>query len=147
MKFNSILVVCVGNICRSPYAEEKLKYLLRQKNSEIPIISSAGISALVGYPADKLSIQVAAERGLDLSSHVARQLSIDILQKNDLIFVMDTEQKSFIEKKYTFTKGRVHCIGSWRNENIIDPYQKPYEAFLRMADHIDSCLLDWVAKI
>lgn len=143
----SILVVCLGNICRSPYGEIKLKQLLKTQRKDILKISSAGIHAMVGEPADRNSIEIAKEHGLDLSCHIARQLTKDLLQKYDLILVMDLEQKNAIEKKYPFSFGKVHCIGKWRNEEVLDPYGKPYSAFIKMANHIDECLHDWLLKM
>ena len=66
--FNSILVVCVGNICRSPVGER----LLRQALPELEV-TSAGINALVGKPADKTASEVAAAHGLSMHGHEARQ--------------------------------------------------------------------------
>ena len=143
----SVLVVCIGNICRSPYGEIKLKELLHFHRKGDVKVSSAGIHAMVGEPADTHSIKIGKERGLDLTSHVAKQLTLDLLKEYDLILVMDKEQKTEIEKKYPFSFGKVHSIGKWRNKEIHDPYRKPYEAFINMANHIDECLNDWVQKI
>ena len=82
--FNSILVVCIGNICRSPIGEHLLRhYLPTQK------IASAGVNALVGYPADPNTVIVAEKRGIDLSNHIARQLTAELCNEYDLILVMD----------------------------------------------------------
>ncbi len=143
----SVLVVCLGNICRSPYAEIKLRQLNKLQQKEILKISSAGICAMVGEPANINSIKVAKERGLDLNHHIAKQLTGDLLKEFDLILVMDLEQKNTIEKDYPFSFGKVHSIGKWRNEEVQDPYGKPYLAYLKMADHIDACLNDWILKL
>lgn len=143
----SILVVCLGNICRSPYGEIKLKELIKLQKKEIQNVSSAGIYAVVGDPASKHSVAVAKERNLDLTHHIAKQLTSDHIKEYDLILVMDQEQKSTIEKMYPYAFGKVHRIGKWRNEEVYDPYCKPYEAFVEMANHIDDCLNDWLLKI
>ncbi|MFT2154144.1 protein tyrosine phosphatase, partial [Klebsiella pneumoniae] len=57
--FNTILVVCTGNICRSPIGEHLLRGLLTNK-----IIDSAGTSALVGHAADSSASKIAARHGL-----------------------------------------------------------------------------------
>lgn len=145
-KINSVLLVCIGNICRSPYAEFKLKELIKFNNLNISKISSAGIYAMVGESAHLDSLQVAKENNLDLSKHVAQQLTLELVKSYELILVMDAEQKKWIEKMYPFSLGKVHLIGKWRNEIIHDPYQKPYGAFIQMAKNIDLCLLDWIDK-
>ena len=80
--FNNILVVCVGNICRSPSGERVLQTLLPSKH-----IASAGIGAekscLVGKPADEMATQVAAEHGVDLSNHHAQQLTSALCSQYD----------------------------------------------------------------
>lgn len=57
--FNSILVVCTGNICRSPIGERYLRRALPNKK-----IDSAGISALVGHSADDSAIRIAEKHGI-----------------------------------------------------------------------------------
>ena len=66
----SILVVCSGNICRSPVAEGLLRRgVQRRFGSEAPQVSSAGTIGLEGSSATPESVQAAAERGVDISSH------------------------------------------------------------------------------
>lgn len=62
--FGKILVVCVGNICRSPTGERLLRERLPGRQ-----VSSAGVSALVDKPADKVASEVAQLHGLSLEGH------------------------------------------------------------------------------
>ena len=64
--FESILVVCIGNICRSPVGERMLKELLPEKH-----IVSAGVGAVVGAGVDLTMEKVAAKRGLNTAGHIA----------------------------------------------------------------------------
>lgn len=146
-KINSVLIVCIGNICRSPYGEIKLKTLYKNGKIGICDISSAGIFAETGEKADIFSIKIASERGLDLTNHTAKQLCNEQLNFYDLILVMELLQKNLIEKKYKFISEKVQCIGKWRNLEIEDPYGKPYSSFINMANNIDNCLGDWILKI
>ena len=66
MSFKKILVVCVGNICRSPIGEA----LLQQQHPNL-IVKSAGLSALVDEGADEKAIQVMDEWNIDMRSHRA----------------------------------------------------------------------------
>ncbi|MDO9475924.1 MAG: low molecular weight phosphotyrosine protein phosphatase, partial [Pseudohongiella sp.] len=72
--YQHILVVCLGNICRSPVAEAMLKRALPQRQ-----IKSAGLTAMVGQGADPSASEFAHADGLDLSGHVAQQLSSELI--------------------------------------------------------------------
>ena len=80
MKINHILVVCIGNICRSPMAE----YFLKQQYPHLQI-ESAGISGLVGHAADDKARLCMQRHGIDMSPHVAKKLNADLIKKADLI--------------------------------------------------------------
>ena len=68
--FNSILVVCTGNICRSPIGERFLRRVLPEKK-----IDSAGTEALIDHEADSNAIKIALQNGLSLEGHKARQFT------------------------------------------------------------------------
>ncbi|PMI08515.1 phosphotyrosine protein phosphatase, partial [Vibrio splendidus] len=86
--FNKILVVCVGNICRSPTGERVLQKLLPNKE-----VASAGIAAeksrLIGKPADDTAILIAAENGVDVENHQSQQVTPQLCAQYDLILVME----------------------------------------------------------
>lgn len=122
---SSILVVCVGNICRSPLAERVLKADLL--DAEISV-SSAGLGALVGMGADSLTSEVAARRGLSLDDHIARQFTPAIGRENDLILVMEASHRSAILRQAVELSGRCLLLDQWTgNRDIPDPYQKSQE--------------------
>ena len=66
--FDKVLVVCIGNICRSPTAE----YLLRHRlGARATMIESAGLAALAGNPVDPVAGELLAQHGIDASAHRA----------------------------------------------------------------------------
>src|SRR6266542_2985353 len=75
--FENVLIVCVGNICRSPMAEGLLR--ARFVGHRRARIESAGLAALEGRPADPIAVELLAERGIDISAHRARQLTPELL--------------------------------------------------------------------
>src|SRR5262249_25318968 len=90
-----VLVVCTGNICRSPMAEGFLKELfrLRADDGETIDMSSAGTSAWDGSPATFEAISAAHEREADISEHRARHLAAHYVEQADLVFGMTTEHR------------------------------------------------------
>jgi protein-tyrosine-phosphatase len=86
---SSILVICTGNICRSPVAEASLRRSLdRRLGARAPRVSSAGTEGWDGSPATDGSVVAARELGLDLTGHVARSLTTDMLAGAGLLLVM-----------------------------------------------------------
>ena len=66
--FDSILVICTGNICRSPIGERLLRKLLPSK-----VVDSAGTNAMVGHSADLNACKNASLHNLSLEGHVGKQ--------------------------------------------------------------------------
>jgi len=88
-----VLVVCTGNICRSPMAEGFLRDLfeLREDQDEPIDVSSAGTSAWDGSPATQEAISAAADREADISDHRARRLAAHHVEHADLVLGMTTD--------------------------------------------------------
>lgn len=144
--FSSILVVCVGNICRSPMGEYLLKDNCYRKGMKVSI-SSAGIGALVGKAADPLAQEVMAEHDIDVLAHRARQLNDNLVKQNELILVMETWQKEEIEHLYPYARGRVHLLGKWDAAEIADPYKKPKPHFVEAFEKIEQSCRLWCEKL
>lgn len=138
MQIQSILVVCVGNICRSPMAE----YLLKQNYPQLTI-QSAGISGLSGHPADDKAQRCMQHLGINISGHIAKKLNAEHLKKADLILVMSKNQQAHIEQTWPFAKGKVFRLGHWQNKNVPDPYQHDQAFFDETCQLIQQCVTDW----
>ncbi|MFZ2312907.1 MAG: low molecular weight protein-tyrosine-phosphatase [Methylobacter sp.] len=145
--FNNIMVVCVGNICRSPMAEAILKDALSKINQNTCHVSSAGIGALVGHKADAKASQLMIARGLDISQHRARQLNSEMIRKADLILVMELGHKMDIETREPSAKGKIFRLGEWGSNDIPDPYQMDLKAFETALDQIDQGVTEWIKKL
>jgi protein-tyrosine phosphatase len=140
--FNRVLVVCLGNICRSPMAAAMLQAALKDKT-----IASAGIGALVGEPADPMAISLMNERGLDLSAHRARQIDEQMLHAHDLLLVMEGYHREWIEDRWPQARGRVYRWGHWSDFDVPDPYRRDEQAFREALALLDRGLEDWKEKI
>lgn len=144
--FNTILIVCVGNICRSPMAERLLQQKLKKQGMDTRV-SSAGLGALVGQGADEYAIEVMKENGIDGTMHSARQLENEMVKQNELILVMENWQQKEIESFYPYARGRVHLLGKWSNAEIFDPYKKPKQAFIKTYEKINKACNEWCDKL
>lgn len=141
--FNNILVVCVGNICRSPMGE----YLLRQKLSHKPEITihSAGIGALVDKPADETAQQILMEHGIDASNHKARQVTKDMLAKADLILAMEEKHLKHLYAMAPQVRGKAFLMAKWEGDKPIpDPYRQQRPAFEHAYKLIDQATTAWL---
>ena len=147
MLFKNILIVCIGNICRSPMAEGLLKQALTASGKGDCLVSSAGLGALVGRPPDKKACQLMLEKDLDISGHRARQLNKDMIRKADLILVMETSHKSAIEEFEPCAKGKVFRLGNWGDYDIPDPYQQNIPAFVLALSLIERGIAEWLKKL
>ena len=141
--FDSILIVCVGNICRSPIGERLLKELLPHKE-----ISSAGISALVGKSADAKAINVANEHGLSLDGHVARQLTAEMCRKSSLILVMERKHIDAVCQFAPEARGKTMLYGHWNDrKEVVDPYRKSDEVFEFVYKLLAESAQKWVKAL
>ena len=145
--FNNILVVCVGNICRSPMAEALLRKALSENYSGNCHISSAGLGALVGHKADDKACQLMKARGLDISEHRACQLNSEMVSQAELILVMELRHKLDIESKEPSAKGKVFRLGEWGDYDIADPYRLDIKAFEAVLAQIEQGVKQWVNKL
>ena len=137
-----VLVVCIGNICRSPMAEG----LIRQALPELQV-SSAGLAALVGYGADPIAVEIMAGVGIDISAHRARMLTEEIARDADLILVMDDTQKMHVAMQFPFATEKVYKLGEASRQDIPDPYRQDSEMFRTVFSMIESGVGEWVEVI
>lgn len=143
--FNRIIVVCTGNICRSPMAEALLRARL---GARVEQVASAGTGALVGYPADPMAIDVAGEYGLDLTAHRAQQATLPLLSSMDLVLTLDQTHNDWLNRQYPQLRGRVHKVLKWReNADVEDPYRRPREAFVQAFEAIEAGVEDWLGRL
>ncbi|EKZ9487319.1 low molecular weight protein-tyrosine-phosphatase Wzb [Enterobacter hormaechei] len=141
--FNKILVVCVGNICRSPTAERLLKQYLPALTVE-----SAGLGALVGKCADQRATEVATAHDLSLDGHCARQITARLCREYDLILTMEKRHIHALCEIAPEMRGKVMLFGHWDNEcEIPDPYRKSREAFEAVYTLLDRSAQQWAQAL
>lgn len=144
--FKNILVICIGNICRSPTAEYMLKHKLANKPGLT--IHSAGLGALVDKPIDATAGALLLENGIDATPHAARQLRSEILLSADLILAMEPNHLKGISDIAPQVSGKTFLLGKWSNNSAVpDPYRKSREAFEHVYKQIDQFTDDWLKHL
>ncbi|WP_423147009.1 low molecular weight protein-tyrosine-phosphatase [Rubrolithibacter danxiaensis] len=84
-----ILMVCLGNICRSPLAHGIMEHLVKEKGLDWEIDSAGTGNWHIGSPPDHRSIAIAKKYGVDISRQCCRQFRIQDFDEYDRIYVMD----------------------------------------------------------
>ena len=140
-----ILMVCTGNICRSPMAEGLLRQMLSKKRAANVHIHSAGTHGLDDQPAAAFAIQAAAEMGIDISGHRARSLDRDMVSKADLILVMEPFHREIVARAVPRGKSdKLRLLADFerpRQSDIIDdPYTRPLKVYRACLNRIQRCL-------
>ncbi|WP_077044549.1 low molecular weight protein-tyrosine-phosphatase [Pseudomonas sp. KK4] len=143
--FKKILVVCVGNICRSPTAE----LLLRNALATSPItVASAGLAARVGEGMEPAARELLEDRGHSAQAFRARQLTPDIVNESDLILVMEKEHVKQVLKIASHARGKVFLLGKWQSEREIqDPYRQGKAAFIHAHALIEDAVGSWAQRL
>lgn len=136
-----VLLVCVGNVCRSPTAEVLLR---RRCHGRGITVESAGLGALVGNPIDPLAEAVLGEHGLSATTHVARQLTTGMVESADLVLVMEAPQRDAIAGLSAPAAARTYLLGKWHGEvDIPDPYRQRLAVFRDVYWMIDKAVNSW----
>ena len=132
--FDSILVVCTGNICRSPIGERYLQKMLPNKK-----IASAGVGALEEHDADESAISIALKHDLSLAGHKGKQFTPSLARQYDLILAMEKSHIEQISRIAPEARGKTMLFGQWIGKrDIPDPYRKSEEAFASVYDLIEQ---------
>jgi protein-tyrosine phosphatase len=145
--FSGVLLVCVGNICRSPMAEALLIDRLSDSNYSRINIASAGVGALVGHEADATAKELMTEKNIDVSAHRARQLNTELISEYDLILVMEKSHINAVHNMAPSSKGKVHLLGKWSDFEISDPYMQPRREFEVALELIERGVDEWIEKV
>jgi protein-tyrosine phosphatase len=155
-KARSILFICKGNICRSPFAERLVaKYL---NDSQRYNISSAGIYVDEPKSPPPEAISSALTFGINLHDHKSRPIRYSLMEEHDIIIAMEAWQYKYLrelfiefeQKIFLFPllphDGREHSKG-YLKYNIQDPYGKYINEFEECFNRIDSCAKSLIGNI
>ncbi|MFN8406813.1 MAG: low molecular weight protein-tyrosine-phosphatase [Sphingobacteriaceae bacterium] len=138
-----ILMVCLGNICRSPLAHGILEHLAKREALDWEVDSAGTGSWHIGSAPDRRSIAVAKKYGIDISQQRCRQFKVSDFDSFDQIYVMDSQNLEDILSlaRNETDKGRVALL--LENDSIPDPYYNDaqFEPVFQLIDQACRLLL------
>jgi protein-tyrosine-phosphatase len=147
-RMKTILLVCTGNICRSPLAAALLQRALAQRGMEAVEVTSAGTGAWDGAPVSEGAYLVGLERGLDLSGHRARLLTRELVEGADLILTMARHHRARVDE--LGGERRVFVLGEYAGREgeeaeVSDPFGGDLDVYRETCAELEG-LIDAVVE-
>lgn len=147
-----ILFVCTGNTCRSPMAQALFMNLLEQHEDNDISVSSSGIYAYDGDPANSIAINVLKnEFGINISSHRSKVLDVDDIRQAWLILAMTEHHKKMILDIYPESADKIYTLKDYAeiegDPNIFDPFGGDYDVYKECAYEIEMALMNLMDKV
>ena len=143
----TVLFVCLGNICRSPLAEGIARDYILKKGLDIKVDSAGTGSWHIGEPPCEGSQKIAKIKGIDISSHKARQITKKDLVEFELIVALDS--KNYADLKAMGAKNLVK-LGDFgfNGEDVPDPYFfNGFKGFEKVYDMIEKCVINLLKTV
>lgn len=136
-----ILFVCTGNTCRSPMAQALASHLAGKMDVTIEA-DSAGLMVIPGSKVSKYSVDAVTEYGIDISSHIPKAITSELLDNADLIITMTKAQKDLIIKSIPYYSEKVKNLGEYSiNGDITDPYGADFNTYKECALQIKDAIV------
>ncbi|MES1964528.1 low molecular weight phosphotyrosine protein phosphatase [Psychrobacter sp. AH5] len=151
---SSVLLVCLGNICRSPTAEEIFRQQAAIAGLDIKIDSAGTGDWHIGHAPDERAQRHAKSNGYNISKLVARQVSAEDFDKFDLILAMDAQNLADLQQikdGITESTDKLAKLALFSEEDptyggddVPDPYQGESEDFEEVIKRIESSTQAWI---
>jgi protein-tyrosine phosphatase len=142
-----LLVLCTGNVCRSPMAETLFRHYLAHRGLSATVLSR-GLAASVGSPPHRYAVELALANGTPIldDKRAANATSAEIAAAS-AIFIMDQDHRREMRQRFPAATGKVFLLGHWQGLEIIDPLRMPFSIFESTWRQIDICVNDWVGRL
>ena len=149
----SVLVVCTGNICRSPTGEGVLRHLAEKRGlgDRVRVASAGTHDYHVGDAPDSRTLKHAAKRGYDFSAQRAAQVGMQDFSEFDYILAMDRGHLRILHGlQPAGSKAKLGLFlessGKWKGEDVPDPYYGGVEDFERVLDMVEEAAERWLDR-
>ena len=154
MTQRKVLMVCMGNICRSPTAEGVLRHKLREAGvAALVVVDSAGTHGYhTGEPPDERAVRHARQRGYDLSALRARQITAADFERFDLLLAMDWDNLAELKELCPVEhRGKLRRLTEYAqrfdNPVLPDPYYGSAAAFEQVLDLVEDACAGLIAEL
>lgn len=137
-----ILVICTANICRSPVAEAVLRQRLQEQGLAGWTVSSAGTWAESERSAATHSIQIMAEKGVDLRPHRSRIVTEEMLAEVDLVLCMEIGHVEALHAEFPAHSRKIYLLSEMVGQrySVSDPYGGPLQEYQRMVKELTNLI-------
>lgn len=131
----AILVLCYGNVCRSPFAARYLRTRLAARGIDGVRVASAGFHRTEGRPSPPGAIRAASHHGVDLDDHRSRRVTTAMLDASDAVFVMDARNLVRLDREFGVRPDRDFLLaeladGEGGGFEIPDPWDGDLDTFV-----------------
>lgn len=142
-----LLVMCTGNVCRSPMAEALLIHHVTHLKLSAKIISR-GLAAPIGRPPHPFAIQVAEAHGVAIpSTKRSEPVSGADMRMANAVFVMDDGHRREVQRRFPSAAGKTFLLGHWQSREISDPINMPLASFEEAWHGIAEGVRSWIEKL
>lgn len=141
----SVLFVCKGNICRSPFAEKLLLKISSNTDTVFSSIASCGLSCKQNNQVEEVAIRSADLFGVSLEDHRPRIISKSMVSSYNVIIAFEVSHALTIASLYSESRKNIFILGVMDNEpsvDIVDPYNKSAVMYKEIYRRIARCLQD-----
>ncbi len=141
-----IMMVCAGNVCRSPFAEFYMRKRLEEEGKYGEVFSR-GLLMMQGKKVPEKGLKVGLEFGVDMSTHMSNALLAPDMDRAALVLVMEPEQRQHLMQKRPEHVGKVMMLSQPCGGKVIDdPMGRSEETFRRVYGEIAACVDTWVQR-
>jgi protein-tyrosine-phosphatase/predicted ATP-grasp superfamily ATP-dependent carboligase len=142
-RMSTILFVCAGNICRSPFVEKYWNQHIREQWPNAPLASSAGLIDNTGTSSPPHCVAAARRFGVDLTSHSSQVVRPDLLEQADAVFVMDLSNYRILKQSRPGALNKAALLGLFNRSGaaeISDPYSMGFRETVDVYEHAIKAL-------